>query len=196
MDGLLLSPTLQDGEACQEFCKLAMDVASLPGGHRFSDDNECGLAELLAQAFGRTHTGHFCNWCKVTNNTLGRIASKKELLQFVKDVESAVVRHRLAQDHRMQNYLLACQILPEAVSLYLQSGLLPRIIQDTFWFHLNLLETLRTAQWEVESTTWKDGYIDQMVKYHSLELSQISQTVADYQTHLMETHVSLPPQRP
>ena len=37
MDGLLLPPTLQDGEARQEFYELAMDVASLPGGYRFSD---------------------------------------------------------------------------------------------------------------------------------------------------------------
>ena len=63
----------------------------------------------------------------------------------------------------MRNYLLTCWIPPEAVALYLHSGLLPWIIQDTFWFCLNLLETLRTAQWEVDSTTWKDGYVDQMV---------------------------------
>ena len=91
----------------------------------------------------------------------------------------------------MRNYLLACWIPPEAVALYLQSGLLPWIIQDTFWFYLNLLETLCTAQWEVESTTWKDGCVDQMVQYHSLELSQIRQTAADYWMHLLETCVHL-----
>ena len=103
MDGLLLPPALQDGEVHQEFCELAVDVASSPGGHRFSDDDECGSAESLAQAFGRTRTGHFQNWRKVTNNALGRIASKRELLQFVKDVEKAVVRHQVAQDHRMRS---------------------------------------------------------------------------------------------
>ena len=93
MDGLLLPPTLQDGEACQEFCKLAMDVTSSPGEYHFSDDNEHGSADFLAQAFGRTPMRHFCNWRKVTNNTLGWIASMKELLQFVKDVEKAVIWH-------------------------------------------------------------------------------------------------------
>ena len=59
MDGLLLPPTLWDGETRQEFHELAMDVASLSGGHRFLDDDKCGSAESLDQAFRRTRTGHF-----------------------------------------------------------------------------------------------------------------------------------------
>ena len=66
----------------------------------------------------------------------------------------------------------------------MQSGMLPRLIQDTFRFFLGLLETLRSSYWEMSDAVWKDGYVDQMIRHHALELGQIRSTAADYRMHL------------
>ena len=191
MDDLLLPPHVEGAEARQDFYDLAMDVVNLPGGYRTTDDDDFGSTELLARAFGRGRTATFRNWRKITNNALGRVKSLKELLQLVKDVEKAVVRHRAAQEHRMRSFLHACGLPGDMVGLYLRSGLLPRLLQETYVFYHGLLETCRSAQWEMPSATWKDGYVDQMIRHHALELGQIRMTAADYRMHLLETYVYL-----
>ena len=95
---------------------------------------------MLARAFGRQRNTYYRNWRRTTSNALGRVTSKKELLQFVRDVEKAAVRTRTAQDHRMRNCLLACRLPTEVIALHLQSGLLPRVIQETFRFRLTATE--------------------------------------------------------
>jgi len=191
MDDLLLPPQVGDVEARQEFYDLAMDVASLPGGYRVTDDDDYGSTELLARAFGKTRSAPYRNWRKVTANALSRVGSRKELMQFVSDVEKAVVRHRKAQEHRMRTFLLACRLPSDVVALYLRSGLLPRVIQETYTFYIRLLETLRSAQWEISSPVWKDSYVDHMVRHHASEMGQIRLTASDYRMHLLETYVYL-----
>ena len=117
--------------------------------------------------------------------------AKKELLQFVRDVEKAVIRHRQAQEHRMRSYMHACRLPAETAALYLQAGLLPRILRDTYKYYHSLLETVRSAQWEMDAPTWKDSYVDQMIRHHSLELGHIRLTATDYRMHLLETYVYL-----
>ena len=191
MDEFLLPPNVGDGETRQEFYDLAMDVASLPGGYRLTDDDDHGHAEWLARAFGRAKYSPYRNWRKVTNNALARISSSKELLQFVKDVEKTIDRHRKAQEQRMRSFLLACRVPADVVALYIQSGMLPRILQETYRFYMGLLETLRSAYWETSGSAWKGGYVDQMVRHHSTELGQIRLTAADYRMHLLDTYVYL-----
>ena len=191
MDELLLPPNIEDAATRTEFYDLAMDVANLPGGYRTADDDDYGSTELLARAFGRTRTGVFRNWRKHSHNALARIKSQKELLQFVRDVEKAVDRHRAAQEQRMRTFLYASRVAPEVIGLYLRSGLLPRIINETYQYYKGLLETCRSAQWEMPGATWKDGYVDQMIQHHATELGQIRQTAADYRSHLLETYVYL-----
>ena len=191
MDKLLLPPLVEDRETRQEFYDLAMDVANLPGGYRVTDDDDFGSTELLARAFGRSRSGYYRNWRKVTNNSLSRIKSQKELLQFVRDVEKSVSRHKAAQEQRMRSFLHACRLPSEVISIYLRSGLLPRVIQETYHFYKGLLETCRSAQWEMPGATWKDGYVDQMIQHHATELGQIRLTAADYRMHLLETYVYL-----
>ena len=191
MDELLLPPNIEDSATRTEFYDLAMDVANLPGGYRTAEDDDYGSTELLARAFGRTRSGVFRNWRKHSHNALARIKSQKELLQFVRDVEKAVDRHKAAQEQRMRTFLHASRIAPEVIGLYLRSGLLPRIINETYQFYKGLLETCRSAQWEMPGATWKEGYVDQMIQHHATELGQIRQTSADYRSHLLETYVYL-----
>ena len=191
MDDLLMPPLVDDPEARTDFYDVAMDVTSLPGGYRVADDDDYGSTELLARAFGRTRHSHYRNWRKTTHNQLGRIGSAKELLQFVKDVEKTLQRNKAAQDHRMRAFLHSCRLPSEVVGLYMQSGMLPRLIQDTYRFFLGLLETLRSSYWEMSDAVWKDGYVDQMIRHHALELGQIRSTAADYRMHLLETYVYL-----
>lgn len=191
MDTLLLPPTVEDREARQDFYDLAMDVASLPGGYRSTDDDDHSPTELLVHALGRNRSSYFRNWRKPTHNALGRIKSAKELMQFVRDVEKMHTRNKASQDHRMRSFLHSCHIPSEVIGLYLQSGLLLRVVQDTFRFYLGLLESLRSAQWEMSSASWKDGYVDRMIQHHSLEMAQIRATAADYRMHLLETYVYL-----
>lgn len=191
MDKLLLPPHLEDGETRSEFYDLAMDVANLPGGYRLTDDDDFGSTELLARAFGRQRNTFYRSWRKSTHNSIARVASKKELLQFVHDVEKTVTRQKKSQDHRMRDYLLSCRVPTEVVTMYLHSGPLPRLINDTFRFYLGLLETLRSACWEMDTSTWKDGYVDQMIRHHASELGQIRETASNYRMHLLETYVYL-----
>ena len=146
---------------------------------------------MLARAFGRQRNTYYRNWRRTTSNALGRVTSKKELLQFVRDVEKAAVRTRTAQDHRMRNCLLACRLPTEVIALHLQSGLLPRVVQETFRFCMSLLELVRSSQWELDTPVWKDSCVDQMIRHHATELGQIRLTSTDYRMHLLETYVYL-----
>lgn len=170
---------------------MAMDVTSLPGGYRLTDDDDLGASEVLARAFGRTRQGYYRNWRRVTHNALSRVTSRKELLQFVRDVEKSVTRVQKSHDQRMRQFLLSCRLSPEVVTLYLQAGLLPRIIQETYRLYLSLLEAFRSAQWDMDITTWKDSYVDQMIRHHASELAHIRTTASDYRMMLLETYVYL-----
>ena len=127
----------------------------------------------------------------MTHNALGRVASREELLQFVRDVEKAALRQRTAQNQRMRAHLAACRVPTEVISLCLRSGLLPRIIEDTHGFHIKLLETLRSTEWEFSSPNWKGSCVDEMARHHATELGQIRVTATDHRMHLLESHVCL-----
>ena len=86
-DSLLLPPHVTDPS---EFYGLAMDVPNLPGEYRTSDDDDIGQMELLARVLDKGRSSYYTNWRKVSRNALARINSKKELMQFIKDVERSV----------------------------------------------------------------------------------------------------------
>jgi hypothetical protein len=191
LDNLLLPPIADDSKTKQDFYDLAMDVANLPGAYRQTDDDDASSSEALAHALGRSRSTFYRSWRKVTHNSLGRIKSLKELLQMAKDLERSVERQRRAQDQRMRSFLYDCRLPQDVIGLYLQSGLLIRVLRDTYRYYHGLVETCRTTAWEMPQATWKDGYVDQMIQHHARELWQIRSTATDYRMHLLETYVYL-----
>ena len=99
MDSMLLPPHMTDADQRKEFFNIAMDVTSLPGGYRSTDDDDNGGTEALMHVLGHG-TSTFRAWRKISLNALAKIKSKDELLVFVRDVEKVVVRHRTAEHQR------------------------------------------------------------------------------------------------
>ena len=191
MDDFLLPPGLTDPDAKADFYDLAMDVTSLPGGYRLNDDDDLTNNEALLAAIGKGRNTHFRSWRRNSHNQLAKIASKEELLRFVSDVEKTVTRTRTAQNQRMRKYLYACSHDSTFVELYVTSGPLPRLIEDTYRSFLALLEALRSAMFEFPEDAWKGSYIHRMLQHHSKELGHIRATSSDYRMHLLETYVYL-----
>ena len=191
MDDFLLPPGLTDPDSKADFYDLAMDVASLPGGYRLNDDDDLTNNEALLAAIGKGRNNHFRSWRRNAHNQLGKIASKEDLLKFVTDVERTVIRTRTAQNQRMRKFLYACSHDSTFVELYVSSGPLPRLVEDTYRAFLALLEALRSAMFEFHEDSWKGSYIQRMLHHHSRELGHIRATSSDYRMHLLETYVYL-----
>ena len=191
MDDFLLPPGLTDPDAKADFYDLAMDVTSLPGGYRLNDDDDLTNNEALLAAIGKGRNTHFRSWRRNAHNQLSKISSKDDLLKFVSDVEKTVIRTRTAQNQRMRKYLYACSHDTTFVELYVTSGPLPRLIEDTYRAFLALLEALRSAMFEFPEDAWKGSYIYRMLQHHSKELGHIRATSSDYRMHLLETYVYL-----
>ena len=190
MDGMLLPPHLTDSDQRKEFFNISMDVTSLPGGYRSTDDDDQGGTEALMHVLG--HGGStFRAWRKTSLNALAKIKSKDELLVFVRDVEKVVVRHRLAEHQRWRNYMHKSNHTRDVIELYLRTGLLPRLIDDTYQYYINLLNTVRSSMWEFNEDVWAGSYTSQILRHHSLELQQIRQTASDYRMFLLEVYVYL-----
>ena len=191
MDDFLLPPGLTDPDARADFYDLAMDVPSLPGGYRLTDDDDLTNNEALLAAIGKGRNTHFRTWRRNTHNQLSRITSREELLRFVTDVEKTVIRTRSAQEQRMRKYLYSCSHDTSFVELYVSNGPLPRLIEQTYRDFLALLEALRSAMFEFPEGGWKGSYIQRMLQHHSKELGHIRLTAPDYRMHLLETYVYL-----
>ena len=191
MDELLLPPTIVTTKAKRELYATVMDVPSLPGNYRMTDDDESSPFDVLAVAFGGDRATPIRDWRKGTHTNLLRVKSHRELLQTARDVEKIYRRHRKAQEQQMRGYLQGCGLASEVTELYVQSGLLPRLVHDSYRFYLGMLETMRQAQWETQATTWTDSYVDKMIRHHGMELSQIRKTAPSYRMHVLETYVYL-----
>ena len=191
MDDLLLPPDLTERESKQEFFELAMDVTSLPGGYRTTDDDDFGNADVLMKAFGRSRYGQYRNWRRPTHNALAKITSREELFSTVRDVETTVKHHRQAQGERIRKFMYGCHHEADYIDLYLQVGMLPKLVEQTYTFYLGLLNFLRSTVYEATQDQWRDSYAHRVIKHHALELGQIRSTASDYRSHLLRTYVYL-----
>ena len=191
MDEFLLPPGLTDPDSRSDFYDLAMDVPSLPGGYKQTDNDDLTNNEAFIAAISKGRNTNFRAWRRPTFNALGRIASKGELLRFVSDVEKTVLRTRLAQQNRMRKFLFSCCHDTTLVELYVVSGPLPHLMEQTYLHFLALLNILRSAAFEFHMDTWKGSYVERMTSHHATELGHIRQTASDYRMHLLETYVYL-----
>jgi hypothetical protein len=91
----------------------------------------------------------------------------------------------------MRKHLFSCSHDTTFVELYVVSGPLPTLIEHTYQHYLALLNTLRSAAFEYDSSVWKGSYIEKMIAHHSSELGQIRETASDYRMHLLETYIYL-----
>jgi hypothetical protein len=191
MDSLLLPPGLTDADSRKDFYDIAMDVASLPGGYRLTDDDGFGNTEAILQLVGRGRATPYRNWRRAAYNALSRISSNQEVFAFINDVEKVIIRHRQAQENRMRAFLYESNHSRDVIDYYVRMGALPRLIELTYECYSALLNLLRQTVYEFQTTTWKGSYAERVSRHHALELGQIRETSANYRALLIDTYIYL-----
>jgi hypothetical protein len=190
-DALLLPPGLTDTEGRKEFYDIAMDVASLPGGYKLTDDDGFGNTEAILQLVGRARVSPYRNWRRQAYNALARVSSNQEVFSFISDVEKVILRHRQAQENRMRAFMYESGHSRDVVDYYVRLGALPRIVELTYECYSALLNLARQTVYEFQVATWKGSYAERMVQHHALELGQIRETSANYRALLLDTYIYL-----
>jgi hypothetical protein len=147
---------------------------ALPGGYRRSteyDDETSALTEAVTASLGgRQESRLHVTFRTKSNNGLGQIVVRADLL----DTAEKTQRSQFIRVLGDQGYSY------DETLVYLQTGILPRLIRDTYSCYLSMLTEMAAAAINSPSHNWSTGLAYTMIKYHSNKLSLQRCQVASY----------------
>ena len=140
-------------DLCKEdrakFLQLTPDITSLPGMYLSSSIDTSMEYEMvsisLAQGSSRRgSTLHDTMWRHKRKHSLGNVKTQDDLISMVEQVDKAGKMALGQFKDRVRAFMLARKYSKNSITLYLQAGLLPRIVQFTLRNFQLLLEFLRS----------------------------------------------------
>jgi hypothetical protein len=141
MDDLALPKNTTGKETCERLYDCATDVMALPGGYRRSteyDDETSALTEAVTASLGGRQESHLhVTFRTKSNNGLGQIVVRADLLDMISRVQEAWESAEKTQRSQFIRVLGDQGYSYDETLVYLQTGILPRLIRDTYSCYLS-----------------------------------------------------------
>ena len=196
MDKMLLPGGSTPGEA-DDLYDCAADVMALPGGYRgttgHEDDEDGDVAKaLMTIAAGRRDTALHMRYRARSQNGLLQLKGQEDLVEFVENVHDGWKCAHATMHSQFTKKLHQAGYSRDAIESYLQQGVLPRVIMDTYNGYTYFLTTLAGYASKVTSgEVWKDSVAGNLLRLHSRELSLIRSTSASYRELLLRNYTHI-----
>lgn len=187
-----------------EFIERGVDVAGLPGtfsvtsmedGDLYGDQGYDVATELSRQLanFAQEKKGYSSQWQTPKAHALSRVKSRETLGQMVEDVRKAWKCAREATEGQWRTYLYERRFLASDIVAYLQCGLLPNLMSDTYRRYYKLLCRAQDMLYEStgEVMAWKDSWAETYIRHHSEELQRVQMFASSYRHMLYRTYIYL-----
>ena len=185
----------KDGSSIVE---AALDVAASPGvfsaTHSQLHDEVQGVTEaattMLATLAGKRAQLHDTQWKTQRKNSLGSVKKASDLFTLLEAVEEASAPAFEQQDSRIRSFLYQRKFDEDAVTDYLEHGLLPTIIRRSHDYFVALLNRIR-GLYHKNNDTWDEGPAKAMLDHHTKGLANVRAFSIDYRTLILKVHVHL-----
>ena len=193
MDQMAL-PGGATGAESEDFYDCAADVMALPGGYRSSagqDDEDDGdvAKALLTIATGRKDTSLHMRFNARSQNGLGQIKGQDDLAEFVENVHDGWKYARGTMHSQFTRALYKAGYDREAIEGYLQQGVLPRLVADTYAGYTYFLTTLAGYASKVSpEEPWKDSVAGNLLRIHTKDLGLIRSTSGTYRELVLRNY--------
>jgi hypothetical protein len=194
----LLAASGADGMEPKDVERLydcAIDVVSLPGMYQATDMADMDAAERLTSVMSvalgkdrRSRGDHL--WRTTGRNALGTIRTKDDFMLLVgriTDYKDAAFRR---QDEGMRLVLDKAGYKDSEAKEFLKSGGLPRLIQDTYTFYMELLMHIQRMAVNSQGS-WKDSQAGALTQYHSDKLLSLRNGASHRRSFLLSTYTYL-----
>lgn len=164
----------------------ATDVMALPGGFktagREDDEDEGDVAKaLMTMASGKQEMSLHMRYNARSQNGLRQIKGPKDLYEFVENVHEAWQQAQSTMNSQITRRMYRAGYGSASISLYLQSGVLPRLITDTYTGYTFFLTTLIGYVNKMEpSEDWKDSVAGNFLSQHERALGMIRTSASCY----------------
>lgn len=172
----------------------ATDVMALPGGYRSSggedDDDEGDVAKaLMTIATGKKETGIHMRFNSKSQNGLRQIKGPDDLSEFVESVHEAWQHAEETMHSQFTRKMYKGGHEHSSITSYLQNGVLPRLVTDTYKAYSYFLTTLVGYVNKMgPSEAWKTSVASALLRQHEKALGLIRESSASYRELLLRNY--------
>lgn len=193
MDAALCPPHMTADER-ENFLETVVDVTALPGMFRSNKNSETTMdtdtaTSIVATALGKRVSMTDVMWRSPAKNALSKVKTQAHLYEVITGIERSGRIAFQQMEGRMRAIMYRCNFDRTSISLYLQAGLLPRMIRASHDRYIALLYKAR--QKVIEHGSWDDSLGYEMVLHHARETQNIRQYSVDWRNFVIQTYVYL-----
>jgi hypothetical protein len=193
-DNLLLPTGIQGRDTKDQLFGCTSDVMALPGGYRNGDDFEdmssttgIMVAALMDQRGGNRHVDYRLSH----HNGLRQIRDREDLFTVTERVHEAWEESYESQRSQFINAMNTMGFSNDNTELYLQTGVLPRIIRDTYNLYQGFLAYVSTLAVRVDDDDWRGSLPESLIKHHRNKLDHLRRTSANYRELVLQNYTYL-----
>lgn len=194
-----LCPSELCGKDRKRLVENALDVTQLPGTFTTLLDDEPGVdtigqvteaaTSMLSSITGKQRQLQDSQWKLPKKNAMTRIKSKEDLERMIEDVYESETPAFQDQDDRLRSFLTRRHYTEEEADEYLQCGLLPHLVRQTFRMYVRLLEYIRKICYK-HGGIWQ-GLCVALTEHHTRGLGKIRTFCSDYKALVVRSYVYL-----
>ena len=190
MDQMLL-PANTPKDMAEDYYDCAADVMALPGGYHYGEreddaEDDTMVAALSAIARGQNRVGIHSRYQALKMNGLRRLKTRDDLPDFIDRVVETYESAEATMVAQFTRKMHAAGHGEESIQDYLQNGLLPRIVRDTYRFYTSFLTALAGYIHKAGPTQiWADSVPKLLLDYHTDKLGLKRQTSFTYRDHVL-----------
>ena len=193
----LMLPADTPLESADDYYDCAADVLALPGGYRSLDrddeatDDSVAIA-MLAMVRGQKQTGLHVRFGAAKYNGLNKVKTGDDLPEFMETLHETYANAEEGMESQFTRKMHAAGHSPESVEDYLQNGVLPRVVRDTYRFYSRFLTTLAGYVSQAAAhETWDTSIARLLHKHHLDQLALIRETSASYRDLVLRNYAYL-----
>jgi hypothetical protein len=195
MDALALPANTTGKDTRERLYEAATDILALPGIYQKDvdyDDTTTDLVTALATTMGsKRDNGLNLNYRSKKKNGLSQIVLRSDLFRLVDQVQETGELADQTQRSMFIKVMGDQGYSYDASLLYLQMGVLPRIIRDTYAMYLSLLTTVATKAIADAGGGWQDGLAYSLVRYHRDKLAMFRLQSPDFRSLIYQNYTYL-----
>ena len=196
--GKILKATTLPGLRDKDIDKIydsAIDVVSLPGMYQAIDysgmDEAERLSTVMGVALGRdSRVKGDALWRSISRNSLGTVRSRKDFMALVDKVVDSKEAAFTRQNEGMTVVLRRAGYSSTEIKDYLKTGGLPRLLQDTFTYYMELLMMIQRMTIN-SNISWDTSQAGAIAQFHSTKLGNLRTGAGQRRSFILSAYIYL-----
>lgn len=193
MDIALCPPHMTSDER-ENFLETVVDVTALPGMFRSTEGGDVSMdtdtaTSIVATALGKRAAKTDVMWQVPARNALSKVKTQEQLYNIISGIERSGRIAFKQQEGRMRAIMYKCNYDKNSITLYLQAGLLPRMMRASHAGYIALLYKAR--QKVLEHGSWEDSLGYEMIMHHASETMNLRHYSVDWRSFVIQTYIYL-----